>query len=146
MTCSTSIKSSDGSKIIWQAVSAEIPVLEPWLKQFIQSEVIFRQVEAIAWLLGFWIGDGHRRGVAFALQSGDQDVNSKLAENGQLWGLNFRKKDVKGFEATGYLHTYNRKVHKCNFNVDNLLVEVLKGLRFGVNGRINGPKNVPLFS
>ncbi|QLL31815.1 hypothetical protein HG536_0B06830 [Torulaspora globosa] len=97
----------------------------------------------MAWLLGFWIGDSHRKGAAFALHSGDEDVNTRLRENPELWGMSLRIRLEEGFKATGYLNTYNGTIR--NWNKNNPLVKVLEGLRFWGNGRKNGPKSVPLF-
>ncbi|QLL31517.1 hypothetical protein HG536_0B03810 [Torulaspora globosa] len=131
------------TRMILQPISIEIPVLGPWLEQSFERNITAGQLEAMAWLLGFWIGDGSRTGAIFALHSRDDDVNTRLRENAKVWGMTLRIELGKGFSASGFLQTYNGAVR--NLNKDNPLVKVLEELKFYGNGRRNGPKNVPLF-
>ncbi|QLQ80753.1 hypothetical protein HG537_0E01070 [Torulaspora globosa] len=133
-----------GTRMLLQPISIEIPVLGPWLKEHFKIEITAQQLEAMAWLLGFWIGDGCKDGARLALNIDDDDVNTRLEENAKVWGMTLRTKRQKGSKgAVGSLHTYTGK--KRHLNKNNPLVKVLKGLRFYRNGRINGLKNVPLF-
>ncbi|QLL31713.1 hypothetical protein HG536_0B05780 [Torulaspora globosa] len=129
--------------MILQPISIEIPALGPWLEQCFERNITARQLEAMAWLLGFWIGDGHRKGAKIALNSEDHDVNARLRENAKVWGMTLRAERGNGLGAQGYLHTYNGAVR--NLNKNNPLVKVLEGLRFWENGEKNGLKSVPLF-
>ncbi|QLL31038.1 hypothetical protein HG536_0A08540 [Torulaspora globosa] len=140
------------TRMLLQPISIEIPVLGPWLQQCFEREITAQQLEAMAWLLGFWIGDGARRGALFALNIVDEDVNNRLEENAKVWGMTLRTEDGNlergnGLEASGYLHTYNGAQRL--WNVNNPLVKVLEGLEFRLefyeNGKRNYRKSVPLF-
>lgn len=131
-----------GSTIIWKPIVIEIPVLETWLKQLFNDDISSRQIDAMAWLLGFCVGDGHRGGPTFAVNTEDLDVYSKLEEYAKLWGMSFKIKPAKRSKATGHFHTYG-ELH--NRKVKNPLVKVLEGLGFCENWSRNGPKSIPLF-
>ncbi|QLQ80882.1 hypothetical protein HG537_0E02370 [Torulaspora globosa] len=132
-----------GTRMLLQPISIEIPVLGPWLAQCFERNITAEQLEAMAWLLGFWIGDGSREGAKFALNIVDRDVNTRLEKNAKVWGMTLRTEPREGRAADGYLHTYNGAERL--WNVNNPLVKVLEGLRFYENGERNDPKSVPLF-
>lgn len=130
------------TRILLAPLILEKPVLLTWLEKHFQRKVSNKQLAAMAWLLGFWIGDGYRRGAQFALHSGDDDVNNNLKIKAQLWGMELRRAQ-DGFKADGYLHTFHGGAR--HWNAHNPFVEVLKGLKFYENGRPNGKKNIPAF-
>ncbi|QLL31950.1 hypothetical protein HG536_0C01180 [Torulaspora globosa] len=136
-------KRQAGTRMILQPFSIEIPVLGPWLQQCFGRNITAGQLEAMAWLLGFWIGDGCREGAKFALNSEDDDVNTRLEENAKVWGMTLRMWYGEGRKASGFLHTYTGAERL--WNVNNPLVKVLEGLRFYENGKRKDRKNVPLF-
>lgn len=49
------------STLVVSPLSFERPVMLPWLKEKFQRDVTLKELEGMAWLLGFWIGDGYRR-------------------------------------------------------------------------------------
>ncbi|SCW02481.1 LAFE_0F07382g1_1 [Lachancea fermentati] len=134
------------TRLILCPLAVEIPMLLPWLESKFNRGITDKELEAMAWLLGFWIGNGHRRGAKFSLRSGDHDVNDYLEACGTLWGMTLRivlRDPENGYKADGYLHTFDGEVR--NWNRNNPLVKVLEGLRFYQNGRLDGKKAIPSF-
>lgn len=127
-------------------LTLEFPVLLPWLQSNLNPNVASNELKAMAWLVGFWIGDGHSRGAESALHLGNDDVNCYLEASASLWGMTLRivpRDPGNGYKADGYLHTYDGEVR--NWNRHNPLVKVLEGLNFYENGRLDGKKSVPSF-
>lgn len=134
------------TKIMLCPLSSETPVLHPWLEKTFKRKISRKELEAMAWLLGFWIGDGHRRGALFSVHSEDHDVNGRLKHSGGLWGMHLRivhRGPAAGFKADAYLRTYDGV--RYHWNAHNPLVKVLEGLKFYENGRRDDRKSVPLF-
>ncbi|SCV05672.1 LANO_0H12640g1_1 [Lachancea nothofagi CBS 11611] len=124
----------------------ENPVLLPWLENHFSRAVSTKEIEGMSWLLGFWVGDGYRRGPIFALHNEDNDVNGRLRRNGALWGMDLIIKKVgpeSSKKATGYLHTYTGTLR--NLYHKSPICEVLSGLGFWENGRRGAAKRVPMF-
>ncbi|SCU85350.1 LAMI_0C10946g1_1 [Lachancea mirantina] len=132
------------TKMLRFGFSFEKPYLQVHLEQIFERKISLREVEAMAWMLGFWIGDGHRRGALFALHSGDHDVNQRLEENAATWGMSLRIVPRDGFKANGYLHTHDENGIR-HWNRHNPFTLTLKSLDFLLKGRIDAPKNVPIF-
>lgn len=130
------------TKVLLSPINLEIPVLKEWMNKWFNEEVTSGKVEAMAWLLGFWIGDGYRRGAVFALHSEDHDVNEYLRMAAEKLGmtLTIKVRNEVGFKADGYLHTQTGSRDR-----NSPLTSALKELKFYQNGRINGPKCVPAF-
>lgn len=130
------------SRLLLCPISLEIPVLEPWLEMFFSEKVTAQQIEAMAWLLGFWIGDGHKRGATFSLHSEDTDVNEMLRNSAALLNmkLTIKRRGDGGFFAVGTLHTLDG-----SWNKNSPLTTALKDLRFYMNGKRDDKKNVPDF-
>ncbi|CEP63936.1 uncharacterized protein LALA0_S09e05820g [Lachancea lanzarotensis] len=121
-------------------------VLQSWLEKHFDRAVTQKALEGMAWLLGFWVGDGHRRGPMFALHSGDHDVNGRLKRNAELWGMDLiikKEGPSDGYKAIGYLHTYSGTLR--NLYHKSPICEVLSGLGFWENGRRGAAKRVPKF-
>ncbi|QLG70263.1 hypothetical protein HG535_0A02010 [Zygotorulaspora mrakii] len=121
--------------------------MRPWLAEYVQRDITDKELIAMAWMIGFWLGDGHRSGAVFSLNSTDADLNQFLKEQAELWGMTYRY--VKQIEPVGnlcanaYLHTYTNGIR--NLNKANPLVDTLKGLKFYAAGVIKRPKNFPDF-
>ncbi|SCV02076.1 LANO_0F15038g1_1 [Lachancea nothofagi CBS 11611] len=135
------------TKLLLCPISFEIPWLLPWLEWRFQRKITERELEAMSWMLGFWIGDGCRKGALFALNSEDHDVNGKLEENAKIWGMSYEKRHYRRdtFGAFAALHTPKANGNGRHWNVNNPFIAVLEGLRFYGDGIRNGPKNVPIF-
>lgn len=54
------------------------PIMRKQLSEMLNRDVSAAGLGSMAWLLGFWLGDGYKRHVVFALNKEDHDVNSKL--------------------------------------------------------------------
>ncbi|CEP63938.1 uncharacterized protein LALA0_S09e05864g [Lachancea lanzarotensis] len=124
----------------------ENPVLLSWLENHFERAVTMKALEGMAWLLGFWVGNGYKRGPIFALHSEDHDISGRLKRNAKLWGMELVIKKVGpsgGKNATGYLHTYSGTVR--NLYQKSPICEVLSGLKFWENGRRGEAKRVPKF-
>lgn len=132
----------DSTKVLLSPINLEIPILKPWMDKWFHEDVSSSKVEKMAWLLGFWIGDGHRRGAIFALHSEDHDVNEYLRFAAKELGmiLTIKERNEVGFKADGTLHTQTGSRDRSS-----PLTSALKELRFYLNGRINDPKNIPEF-
>lgn len=132
------------TRLLLHPISFEHPTLRPWTERQFKRKISDEELEAMAWMLGFRIGDGCRRGAMFALNSEDHDVNGRLEENAKLWGMRSVKKHYQKdtFGAIACLYT-PKQGGGHHLNVNNPFIEVLKGLRFYGDGKINGPKNVP---
>ncbi|SCV05951.1 LANO_0H18778g1_1 [Lachancea nothofagi CBS 11611] len=133
------------TRLLLLPLAFERPTLLPFLEKEFMRKVSEKELEAMAWLIGFWIGDGCRVGATFALHSEDHEVNGRLEENAKIWGMTYVKKHCKNkvFGATGTLHTFQNG--RRRWNVGNPFIAVLKGLLFYENGKINDKKNVPHF-
>ncbi|SCU81818.1 LAFA_0C07360g1_1 [Lachancea sp. 'fantastica'] len=124
----------------------EKPVLLPWLEEHFKRDVSGKDLEGMAWLLGFWVGNGFKRGPIFALHSEDLDVSGRLNLNAKLWGMDLIIKKVgpsDSKKANGYLHTYSGT--QRNLYHQSPICEVLSGLGFWENGRRGAAKKVPDF-
>ncbi|SCU78660.1 LANO_0A03576g1_1 [Lachancea nothofagi CBS 11611] len=135
------------TRLLLYPIPFEIPTLKPWLQRTFEREVSDRELEAMSWMLGFWIGDGCRAGALFALNMEDNDVNGMLEENAKIWGMSYEKRKYanSGLSAFAALHTPKADGKGRNWNVKNPFVAVLRGLKFYKNGLLNGPKNIPEF-
>ncbi|QLG72178.1 hypothetical protein HG535_0C05320 [Zygotorulaspora mrakii] len=134
------------TRVLLSPLPLEKSVLQPWLETHFNRKVSLKQLKAMAWLLGFWIGDGYRRGAMFTLHLADRDVNRNLQRNAELWGMKLRiapRCSGNKFKADGYLHTFDGAVR--NWNAHNPLTEVLEGLEFYENGYKNNRKKIPTF-
>lgn len=134
------------TRLLLHPISFEHPTLRPWTERKFKRKISDEELEAMAWMLGFWIGDGFRGGAMFALNSEDHDVNGRLEENAKLWGMTYVKKHYRKdtFSAMACLYT-PKQGGGHHLNVNNPFIEGLKGLRFYGDGKIKGPKNVPHF-
>ncbi|SCV99433.1 LAFE_0A03048g1_1 [Lachancea fermentati] len=133
------------TRLLLMPLAFELPTLLPFLEKTFHKKVSARELEAMAWLIGFWVGDGFRRGAAFALHSEDHEVNGRLEENAKIWGMTYTQKPPRPgtFSAYAVLHTIQNG--RRRWNVGNPFITVLKGLFFYENGKINDAKNVPFF-
>lgn len=116
--------------------------MKPWMDKWFRENVTSDRVEAMAWLIGFWIGDGYKRGATFALHSEDHDVNDYLRLSAGKLGmkLTITKIGETGFKAQGVLHTQDG----C-WNKHSPLTFALRELRFYEDGERDRPKSVPEF-
>lgn len=94
----------------------------------------------MAWLLGFWLGDGYTRGATFALNSEDHDVNNHLQAVGESWGMEYTFKKREGLRANGTLKNDDR----VN-TFDNRLVSILVYLGFYKGHVTQSEKAAPSF-
>ncbi|QLQ80169.1 hypothetical protein HG537_0D01700 [Torulaspora globosa] len=133
----------NSTKLLLSPISLEVPVLRRWLNTYFGYDVEMEKVKAMSWLLGFWIGDGHKRGATFSLHSEDHDVNGMLGRCAELLDMKLtikkRQGDDGGFKAEGVLHTLDG-----NWNKNSPLVTCLKDLKFYENGQRDGLKSIPL--
>lgn len=114
------------------------PIMRKQLSEILMREVTVPELGSMAWLLGFWLGDGYKRHAMFALNKEDHDVNSTLARYGQIWGLTLKiKPDKNSKGAKGSLHkvTPTRNL----LTTGNPFWEVVMKLRFQVNKEKNFP-------
>ena len=63
------------------------PIMRKELETLFQKSITTEELASMAWLLGFWLGDGHKRDPYFAINREDVDVNSTLEEYGKIWGM-----------------------------------------------------------
>ncbi|SCW00327.1 LAFE_0C01750g1_1 [Lachancea fermentati] len=138
-------KTRASTRLLLMPLAFEKPTLLPFLEKTFHKEVSARELEAMAWLIGFWMGDGYRAGAMFALHSEDHEVNGRLEENARIWGMTYTQKPPRPgtFSAYAALHTIQNGIRR--WNVGNPFITVLKGLFFYENGKINDAKNVPHF-
>lgn len=132
----------DATKVLLSPINLEIPVLKPWMETWFSEDVSPEKVEDMAWLLGFWIGNGYRRGAIFALHKEDHDINEYLRSVAEKLDMTLTIKDREevGVKAEGTLHTSSGSRDK-----ESPLTSALKELKFYENGRINDHKSVPEF-
>lgn len=128
------------TKLLFSPVKLKVPVLKRWMDNWFGEDVSAERVDAMAWLLGFWIGDGYKRGALFALHFEDHDVNDRLRLFAGRLGmsLTITRKDPLGFRAEGVLHTADGSRDK-----HSPLTNCLKSLLFLKDGKIDDPKNIP---
>lgn len=129
------------TNLLESPINVEIPVLKPWMDKLFAEDVSEEKLYSMAWLLGFWIGDGHRRGALFALHAGDKDVNGYLSLCGERLGtkLDIRRRGDT-FKADGALMMPDGSRDK-----NNPFTNALKELGFYKYGRKGDPKKVPEF-
>lgn len=129
------------TNLLVSPINVEIPFLKPYMDRSFAEDVSEEKLYSMAWLLGFWIGDGHRRGALFALHAGDNDVNGYLALCGERFGM---KLDIRrrgdGFKADEALMMPDGSRDK-----NNPFTHALKDLRFYKYGGLGDPKNIPEF-
>lgn len=58
----------------------------PWIQENIRKDVSPQEIEAMTWLVGFWIGNGHESIPSFTLAD-DADVNNRFDESAKIWGM-----------------------------------------------------------
>ena len=127
------------------------PYFRDWLRRRYAGQGIGpmndERVKAMAWMLGFWLGDGCRGGAIFALHSEDHDVNGHLERAAKLWRMKyvFRKMHGSEFQAQCRLDYYPLSKLKKSSWKENILVTTLCGLGFYINHTINCLKGGPLF-
>lgn len=117
-------------------------MLKPWMDKWFGEDVTSDKVKAMAWLLGFWIGDGHRRGAIFALHAEDHDVNDYLRQSAGKLGMIYRFKRRKddGFKAEATLLMPDGSRDR-----NSSLTTALEDLRFYQHGKRDDPKNSRIF-
>lgn len=127
------------------------PFLRNWLKQRFAGEgigaITDKNLVAMAWMIGFWLGDGYRSGPYFALHSEDHDVNNYLKRAAKQWRMEYIFIKLHGgpFQACCRLDYYPLGETKKSARKDNILITVLTELGFYSNHTMNGPKGGPLF-
>lgn len=130
------------TQILLSPISVEIPVLQPWLNGYFKCAPEKDRIEAMAWLLGFWIGHGSKKGASFTLNTKDEDITEMLRRCAELLDmkLTVKKRDDEGLRAVGSLHTLTG-----SWNENSPLTSCLKELKFYQNGRVGQPKCIPSF-
>ncbi|CAG99868.1 uncharacterized protein KLLA0_E18415g [Kluyveromyces lactis] len=63
------------TRIQLSAVNKQTSFMRTQLESLFNKPISDRELGALAWLLGFWLGDGYRRCSMFALNKEDHDVN-----------------------------------------------------------------------
>lgn len=74
------------TRLLVAPLSLEIPVVLPWIQENIRKDVSPQEIEAMTWLVGFWIGNGHESIPSFTLAD-DADVNNRFDESAKMWGM-----------------------------------------------------------
>lgn len=110
-------------------LSLELPVVSPRIKENIRKDVSSQEIEAMTWLVGFWIGNGHESAPSFTLAD-DADVNNRFDESAKMWGM-------KSIPRNGLKNkvTLVNDAKQCGHNPLSTLLRLL-GLY---------EKNVPIF-
>lgn len=80
------------TRLLIAPLSLEIPVVSPWNQENDEKDVSPQEIEAMIWLLGFWIGNGHESALSFTL-AGDADVKNRFDESAKMWGMKSIPKD-----------------------------------------------------
>lgn len=114
------------------------PIMRKQLSEMLNRDVSAAELGSMAWLLGFWLGDGYKQHAVFALNKEDHDVNSTLEKYGEIWGLRLKiKPDENSKKAVGTLHkiTPTRNL----LTKGNIFWEVVMKLHFQVNQKKNFP-------
>ncbi|QEU61439.1 hypothetical protein KDRO_E03170 [Kluyveromyces lactis] len=127
------------ARIQLSAVNKQISIMRAQLESLFNKPISDRELGAMAWLLGFWLGDGYRRGSIFALNKEDHDVNSTLKRYGEIWGLSMRMVNcTENLGTTAYLFIKPGKVRLLT--TGNPFWNVVKNLEFIVDKKKNFPK------
>lgn len=135
-------KISLSTKVLLSRIDLEFPVFKPWMDKWFKEDVTSDKVEAMAWLIGFWIGNGYKRGAIFALHSEYHDVHDYLRSSAEKLDMiyRFKKRGEDGFKAEATLLMPDGSRDK-----NSLLITALEDLRFYQHGTRDDPKNVPEF-
>lgn len=130
------------TKVLLSPMNLEIPVLKPWMDKWYGEDVTSDKVDALAWLFGFWIGNGYRKGAIFGLHSEGHDVNDYLRNCAGKLGMicKFKKRGEDGFRAEATLLMPDGSRDR-----NSPLTNALEELRFYLHGKKGDPKSVPKF-
>ncbi|GMM53556.1 hypothetical protein DAKH74_001720 [Maudiozyma humilis] len=143
------------AKISTRRMTTKVRIHRPFFRQWLEDRfagygfgsIDDDKVKAMAWMTGFWLGDGFRKGPYFALHSEDHDVNNHLKRAAKLWRMEyvFQKLPGSPYQAMCRLDYYPLGEIKKTMRKDTILIRVLCELGFYSNGEMNGPKGGPLF-